>query len=166
MHTFFVNYISLICVKHSSSFISPIRFSANGGHYYAYCRPNDGEQWVEFNDSRVDDVDGSVITPAAYILFFRRVFPEPRTLENLRALDERCHDDSEWMKKLLSEQALSEQAQCRGAVADDEGVLFKAASAAASMPRSSNYQSSSSDTETGYLGGGGAFSGDMAHLCI
>ena len=119
---------------------------------------------MEFNDSRVDDVDGSVITPAAYILFFRRVSTEPRTLESLRALDLRCHDDSEWMKELLSEQA-----QCRGAVADDEGVLFKAASAAsaaASMPRSSNHFSSSSDTETDYRSGGGAYSGDMAHLCI
>ena len=37
-------------------FISLIPCSAEEGHYYAYCRPNDGEQWVEFNDSVVREV--------------------------------------------------------------------------------------------------------------
>lgn len=29
---------------------------AFGGHYYAYVRPNNGDQWVKFNDSVVTEV--------------------------------------------------------------------------------------------------------------
>ena len=67
-------------------------------YYYAYCRPNDGNQWVKFNDRIVEDVD-PVIDEAAYILFFRRVNDHPRTLENLRTAD--FH--SQWMKNATSD---------------------------------------------------------------
>ncbi len=53
-----------------------------------------------------------VITKAAYILFFRRVQNCPRTLENLRAADDRCREDGEWMKE-----ALSASVESRGAMA-------------------------------------------------
>ena len=77
-------------------------YSYGGGHYYAYCRPNDGEQWVEFNDSSVHAhlTPSSVITKDAYVLFFRRVSDAPRTLESLRASDDRCREDSSWMQEL------------------------------------------------------------------
>ncbi len=65
---------------------------AEGGHYFAYCRPNDGVQWVEFNDHDVSEDVEPVITKAAYILFFRRVSDTPRTLENLKLMDIRCGD--------------------------------------------------------------------------
>lgn len=48
-------------------------FRPDGGHYYACCRPNDGKDWVKFDD---DDVTFNIepnITCDAYMLFFRRV---------------------------------------------------------------------------------------------
>jgi ubiquitin C-terminal hydrolase len=63
--------------------------SADFGHYNAYCRPNDGEQWTEFDDSTVcPNLDpNSVITKNAYLLFFRRISGIPRTLANLMSSD-------------------------------------------------------------------------------
>jgi len=46
-----------------------------------------------------EDVD-PVITKATYVLFFRRVSDAPRTLESLRARDDRCREDSSWMQGL------------------------------------------------------------------
>ena len=46
-----------------------------------------------------EDVD-PVITKATYVLFFRRVSDAPRTLESLRASDDRCREDSSWMQEL------------------------------------------------------------------
>ena len=55
---------------------------------------------MEFNDSVVrEDVD-PVITKAAYVLFFRRVSDAPRTLESLRASDDRCREDGSWIQEL------------------------------------------------------------------
>ena len=114
--------------------------SAHGGHYYAYCRPNDGDDWVEFNDSAVRDDVEPVITKAAYILFFRRVNDCPRTLENLRAADARCREDGEWMKD-----ALSASAESRGACVVDPGAA--SVYAPAPSPVRTSYHSSLSDGE-------------------
>ena len=77
-------------------------YSYGGGHYYAYCRPNDGEQWVEFNDSSVHQNlnTASIITKDAYVLFFRRVSETPHTLQNLLHDDERCQESSPWFQEL------------------------------------------------------------------
>ena len=88
-----------MCCCHSSPFVD-LSSSYGGGHYYAYCRPNDGEQWVEFNDSSVHPNPANVITKDAYVLFFRRVSDAPRTLESLRASDDRCREDSSWIQEL------------------------------------------------------------------
>ena len=99
----------MLCCCHSSSSIE-LSSSCDDGHYCAYCRPNDGEQWVEFNDSSVYPNPNHVITKDAYVLFFRRVSDAPRTLESLRARDDRCREDSSWMQEL-------EQAPERGGAA-------------------------------------------------
>ena len=65
---------------------------------------------MEFNDSVVrEDVD-PVITKATYVLFFRRVSDAPRTLESLRASDDRCREGSSSMQELLSSLAVSQGA--------------------------------------------------------
>ncbi len=64
---------------------------------------------MRFDDARVDLVQPSdVITKDAYVLFFRRVFDAPSSLENLRAHDARCQEGSEWLKELAKEAAGSE----------------------------------------------------------
>ncbi len=70
--------------------------SADFGHYNAYCRPNDGERWTEFDDSNAcPDLDPNlVITKNAYVLFFRRVSGIPRTLANLMSSDRSCQESS------------------------------------------------------------------------
>jgi len=68
-----------------------------GGHYYAYCRPDDGDEWVEFNDSSVHSNPSPVITKDAYVLFFRRMSDAPQTLERLMLSDERCREDHPWI---------------------------------------------------------------------
>jgi ubiquitin carboxyl-terminal hydrolase 4/11/15 len=92
-----------VCTGHAAQHLFFCRYG--GGHYYAYCRPNDGEQWVEFNDSSVHPNlnPNSVITGAAYVLFFRRVYETPRTLANLMSSDERCQEGSAWIQELESE---------------------------------------------------------------
>lgn len=47
--------------------------SMGGGHYTAYCKNVNGN-WYDFNDSSVSEVrnPSSVITPAAYVLFYKR----------------------------------------------------------------------------------------------
>ena len=46
--------------------------SLNGGHYTAYGKNIDGK-WYNFNDSSVSSSSGkSVVTDAAYLLFYRR----------------------------------------------------------------------------------------------
>jgi hypothetical protein len=52
---------------------------------------------VEFNDGSVHPSPNPVITKDAYVLFFRRVSDAPRTLESLRAMDDRCRGDSSWV---------------------------------------------------------------------
>ena len=52
---------------------------------------------MEFNDSSVHPNPNHVITKDAYVLFFRRVSDAPRTLESLRARDDRCREDSSWV---------------------------------------------------------------------
>jgi hypothetical protein len=104
---------------------------------------------MEFNDSHVYDCPDNVITKAAYILFFRRMSSSHRTLEDLRAEDQRCQDGSEWMEELLRHQV-----ECRGAMADDQGSFrdeFEDLSNAASALQSMDLgrASSSSDSEKG-----------------
>jgi hypothetical protein len=55
---------------------------------------------VEFNDGSVHPNPKQIITKDAYVLFFRRVSDAPRTLESLRASDDRCREDSSWMQEL------------------------------------------------------------------
>lgn len=46
--------------------------SLNGGHYTAYGKNIDG-RWYNFNDSSVSSSNAnSVVTDAAYLLFYRR----------------------------------------------------------------------------------------------
>lgn len=43
-----------------------------GGHYYAYCKMEDGN-WYNFNDSSVTPMkESEVVTSAAYVLFYRK----------------------------------------------------------------------------------------------
>ena len=49
----------------------------NGGHYYAYCRNNiqtnikkGCNQWLEYNDNCISQINGDIITPHAYICYF------------------------------------------------------------------------------------------------
>ena len=43
-----------------------------GGHYYSYCRAENGN-WYEFNDTNVSKIDESrIITPNAYVLFYKK----------------------------------------------------------------------------------------------
>jgi len=74
--------------------------SAQEGHYTAHCRPNDGDEWLEFDDSRVTPVNGDVITNFAYVLFFRRISDVPSTLANLKLHDVRCCENSAWLQDL------------------------------------------------------------------
>jgi len=79
----------------------------DAGHYTAYCRPNDGNEWYEFDDGCVKTVScDAVMTKAAYVLFFRRT-GSPCTLENLKTRDSRCHENSEWIKKLPMQRTTS-----------------------------------------------------------
>lgn len=49
-----------------------------GGHYTAYAKVNE-DKWYEFDDGRVSPIkEGEIKTPAAYVLFYRRV-PEKVT---------------------------------------------------------------------------------------
>ena len=45
-----------------------------GGHYTAFCRDADTDDWYNFDDSHVSPVPDSsnVVSPAAYMLFYRR----------------------------------------------------------------------------------------------
>ncbi len=133
-----MSYVFQICFLLDSTILSPyilsllplIPCSAHGGHYYAYCRPNDGEQWVEFNDGSVHQSVDPVITKAAYILFFRRISSVSRTLENLRAEDQRCLDGSDWMRELPSEPAESSGAVYDGREVEDHATVATTDSAA------------------------------------
>ena len=144
-----MSYVFQICFLLASTILSPyilsllplIPCSAHGGHYYAYCRPNDGEQWVEFNDGSVHQSVDPVITKAAYILFFRRISSVSRTLENLRAEDQRCLDGSDWMKELPSEPVESS-----GAVYDGREVKEHASAADAGYSADLQVESGSKDS--------------------
>lgn len=54
-----------------------------GGHYYSYCR-NDikthikegNDEWLEYNDETISKVNGNVITPNIYMLFYQLVESE------------------------------------------------------------------------------------------
>ena len=44
-----------------------------GGHYTAFCKVNEANQWYCFDDSHTKPVNPEdVVTPAAYVLFYRR----------------------------------------------------------------------------------------------
>ncbi len=116
---------------------------------------------MEFNDSVVrEDVD-PVITKAAYVLFFRRVSDAPRTLESLRASDDRCREDSLLMKELLSSLA-----ECQGECAVDAVHRVKGHAGAAVtditggvslMPINQLGDDASSDADSSGDGGRDAF---------
>ena len=55
---------------------------------------------MEFNDGSVHPNPKQIISKDAYVLFFRRVSDAPRTLDSLRARDDRCREDSSWMQGL------------------------------------------------------------------
>jgi hypothetical protein len=90
--------------------------SYGGGHYYAYCRPSDGDQWVEFNDSSVPAnlSSNAVITKDAYVLFFRRASDAPWTFESLMSSDGLCRQGSKLIQALedKSISALPQTLQC------------------------------------------------------
>ena len=47
--------------------------SLNGGHYTANCKNPESGKWYNYNDSSVSGISNSqVVTPAAYILFYRK----------------------------------------------------------------------------------------------
>jgi ubiquitin carboxyl-terminal hydrolase 4/11 len=47
--------------------------SLHGGHYTAYGFNSHSGRWYNFNDSSVSNADGSdVVTPGAYLLFYRK----------------------------------------------------------------------------------------------
>ena len=47
--------------------------SSNGGHYYSYCKNQNGK-WYEFNDSNVKEIsDDKLVTNNAYCLFYRKI---------------------------------------------------------------------------------------------
>ena len=85
--------------------------SAQAGHYTAHCRPNDGNQWLAFDDSRVTPVTGDVITESAYVLFFRRFSDDPCTLANLKLNDGRCSENSAWLQGLAQSGADIEEGE-------------------------------------------------------
>ena len=48
-----------------------------GGHYTAYAKNFHNGKWYNFNDSMVSEIGTSqLVTPAAYVLFYRRRDPE------------------------------------------------------------------------------------------
>ncbi|KAJ5102541.1 hypothetical protein N7532_003070 [Penicillium argentinense] len=54
--------------------------SMSGGHYTAYCKNFEDGRWYSYNDGCVDDIENSkqrVVSPSAYILFYRRRSSEP-----------------------------------------------------------------------------------------
>ena len=55
---------------------------------------------MEFNDGSVHPNPKQIISKDAYVLFFRRVSDAPRTLDSLRARDDRCREDSSWVQEL------------------------------------------------------------------
>lgn len=47
--------------------------SKNFGHYYSYCKNNNGK-WYEYNDNRVSEIQESkIITNNAYCLFYKKI---------------------------------------------------------------------------------------------
>ena len=44
-----------------------------GGHYYAYIRPNNGNQWMKFNDSLVSEVHKKEVLQVLALLLMNRV---------------------------------------------------------------------------------------------
>jgi ubiquitin carboxyl-terminal hydrolase 8 len=63
------------CSKYRLYAVSNHSGNVDKGHYWAYCRPNDGSQWVEFDDDkRVRNLNpDDIVSNHAYMLFFRRV---------------------------------------------------------------------------------------------
>ncbi|XP_077985498.1 ubiquitin carboxyl-terminal hydrolase 2-like [Glandiceps talaboti] len=48
--------------------------STYGGHYIAFCKHSQTQDWYEFNDSRVDRMSSSrVVSSTAYVLFYEKV---------------------------------------------------------------------------------------------
>lgn len=48
--------------------------STGGGHYTAYCKDPNSQEWYDFDDSSVNKLRGEedVVTESAYILFYQR----------------------------------------------------------------------------------------------
>ena len=46
--------------------------SLNGGHYTATCKNQPSGKWYSFTDSQCEPAQGEIVTPAAYLLFYRR----------------------------------------------------------------------------------------------
>ena len=60
----------------------------NSGHYTAQCYNEPRKSWLNFNDSNVSDIDDltDLITPRAYVLFYKKRGFDPITLEDYQKL--------------------------------------------------------------------------------
>ena len=69
----FLRFIaSFVCNKFIYIYILTSMFLHIGGHYTAYCQNVVTEQWYEYDDQYVTEVDVSqVINCEAYVLFYR-----------------------------------------------------------------------------------------------
>ncbi|CAI6337619.1 unnamed protein product [Periconia digitata] len=64
-----------------------------GGHYTAFAKNFFDQQWYEYNDSSVSKCGGrSVVTPAAYLLFYRRRSAGPLGPPALQEIVQKWHD--------------------------------------------------------------------------
>jgi ubiquitin carboxyl-terminal hydrolase 2/21 len=47
--------------------------SSSGGHYYSYCKNQNGK-WYEYNDNRVNEIsENNIVTKNAYCLFYTKI---------------------------------------------------------------------------------------------
>lgn len=61
------------CTKYKLHCIINHKGNMNGGHYYTYCLHEDSGQWYEFDDDKIYVIkSGSMVTAAAYLLFYIR----------------------------------------------------------------------------------------------
>ncbi|KAJ9639520.1 hypothetical protein H2199_006555 [Coniosporium tulheliwenetii] len=76
-----------------------------GGHYTAFAQNFYDKQWYEYNDSQVSQrTASSSVTPAAYLLFYRRRSPHPLGPPYLQHLVAKSHHASEAPSEASSRQ--------------------------------------------------------------
>jgi len=47
--------------------------SLGGGHYTAFCKNDSSKEWFIFDDSNVRNLKGTIVNPAAYVLFYQKI---------------------------------------------------------------------------------------------